>query len=273
MRIMVSSLFSRLSLLLLTLTLAACSSTVDEPEYVERSVEEIYNQAYDSLLDRNFRRAALEFDEVERQHPYSVWARRAMLMSAYSYYQQNKYSDAVLTARRFLALHPGNKNAPYAYYLIAQCYYEQISDVSRDQKNTELALSALIDVIRRYPETDYARDATLKLDLTYDHLAGKEMEVGRFYMNRQFYIAAIKRFTNVLLKYQTTSHVEEALHRLTEIYLTLGIENEAQATAAVLGYNYPDSEWYKDSYRMLVNQDFGPEEKTSWFRKVWQSIF
>ena len=271
---MTSKMLSRLFLLLIMIILVACSSTNDEPEYVERSVEEIYNQAFDSLKERNFRRAALEFDEVERQHPYSIWARRAMLMSAYSYYQQNKYSDAVLTARRFLALHPGNKNAPYAYYLIAQSYYEQISDVSRDQKNTELAVQALRDVIRRYPETDYARDATLKLDLTYDHLAGKEMEVGRFYMKNQFYIAASKRFRNVLLKYQTTSHVEEALHRLTEIYLTLGIESEARSTAAVLGYNYPYSEWYKDSYRMLVDRDFSPEvEETSWFRKFWQSIF
>ena len=253
---------------------AACSKDDDEPAYVERSVEEIYNTAYESLQKGDFRRSALEFDEVERQHPYSIWARRSMLMSAYAYYKQNKYADSILTARRFLALHPGNKSAPYAYYLIAQNYYEQISDISRDQKNTELALQALDDVIRRYPDTDYARDARLKRDLTVDHLAGKEMEVGRFYLNRHSYIAAINRFRNVILKYQTTSHTEEALHRITEAYLALGIEPEAKAAAAVLGHNYPESSWYKDSYRMLVERDFSPQtEDVSWYSRIWKSIF
>ena len=258
----------------LTLGLAACAdSDTEEIQYVERSVEEIYNSAYDYLESKDFRRASIEFDEVERQHPYSQWARRAMVMSAYSYYRQNKYSEAILSARRFIALHPGNKQAPYMYYLIAQSQYEQISDISRDQKNTELAKQALTDLIRRYPNTDYARDATLKLDLTVDHLASKEMAIGRYYLYQNSYVAAINRFKNVVLQHQKTSHVEEALHRLTEAYLGLGLEEEAKASAAVLGYNYPSSEWYHDSYRMLVGRDFKPAETEAWYKRAWNQIF
>ncbi len=259
---------------LLITSLAACSSApTEEIEYVERSVEDIYNKAYERIQDGDFRRAALEFDEVERQHPYSQWARRAMVMSAYAYYRQNKYSDAILAAKRFISLHPGNKQAPYMYYLIAQSQYEQISDISRDQQNTELAHQALIDLIRRYPNTDYARDARLKLDLTIDHLASKEMEIGRYYLTRNSHIAAIKRFKNVVLHYQQTTHIEEALHRLTEAYLTLGLEEEARETAAVLSYNYPSSEWYRDSYRMLVERDFKPAVTQAWYKRAWKQIF
>ncbi len=258
----------------LTGFLVACSDDkTEELEYVERSVEEIYNAAYDSLEKNDFRRAAMEFDEVERQHPYSIWARRAMVMSAYSYYRQNKYSEAILAARRFVALHPGNEQTPYMYYLIAQCQYEQISDISRDQKNTELAREALIDLIRRYPNTDYARDARLKLDLTIDHLASKEMSIGRYYLRNNSHVAAINRFRNVVLEYQRTTHIEEALHRLTESYLALGLEEEARASAAVLGYNYPNSDWYADSYRMLVERDFSPGEKEAWYKRAWKQIF
>ncbi len=230
--------------------LAACSGTKEE-EYVERDVGEIYNMAGNYLDDRQYRFAAAYFDEVERQHPYSAWARRAQLMAAYSYYMSNKYEDAVLAAERFLALHPGNKDAPYAYYLIAICYYEQISDVGRDQKMTEMAMSALQEVVRRFPNTDYARDAALKLELTRDHLAGKEMAVGRFYLNAQEYLAAAMRFRTVVEKYNTTTHVPEALHRLTETYLALGMIDEARAAAAVLGHNYPGDKWYKRSYALL----------------------
>lgn len=254
--------------------LAACSDGDDDDlAYVERSVADIYNTAYDYLNERDYRRAAVEFDEVERQHPYSVWARRAMVMSAFSYYKQNKYEDTILTSRRFLSLHPGNTQASYMYYLIAQSHYEQISDISRDQKTTELAREALIDVIQRYPNTDYARDARFKLDLTIDHLASKEMAIGRYYLYRHSYVAAISRFKNVILQYQRTSHTEEALHRVTEVYLALGLEEEAKASAAVLGYNYPSGEWYADSYRMLVERDFTPAVDEGWYKRAWRKIF
>jgi len=256
------------------LMLGACSSDGDQP-YRERDVASIYNEAGRYLDDGQYRFAALAFDEVERQHPYSAWARRAQLMSAYSYYMANKYEDAILTAERFLALHPGNRDAPYAYYLIALCYYEQISDVGRDQKMTELALDALQEVIRRYPHSDYAKDARIKVELTRDHLAGKEMEIGRFYLQRKEHLAAIGRFRNVVEKYQTTSHTPEALHRLTEAFLALGMVEEARRSAAVLGYNYPDSKWYRYSYALLTNKKLKPAESgdRSWFGRMWDTIF
>jgi outer membrane protein assembly factor BamD len=254
--------------------LAACGADNALIEYVERPVEEIYNEAMDRLEDGDFIYASAQFDEVERQHPYSKWARKAMVMSAYTYYIQNQYDQAILTARRFISLYPGNEQAAYAYYIIAQSYYEQISDVERDQRNTELAQQALVELIRRYPDSDYARDAVLKLDLTLDHLAGKEMEVGRYYMKTGQYAAAIRRFRNVVANYERTTHVSEALHRLTEIYVTIGLFDEAQNAAAILGYNYPNSDWYADSYRILVEKELVPQiEEKSWFSKVWNSVF
>jgi len=254
--------------------LAACGGGDDEQlEYVERPVEVIYNLAVDKMVDRNFREAALYFDEVERQHPYSVWARRAMLMSAYSYYQNNKYDEAINAAERFIALHPGNRDAPYAYYLIAISYYERISDVGRDQKTTYLAMQALEEVERRYPTSSYARDARLKIDMTRDHLAGKEMDVGRYYLKNGYLVPAINRFRTVVEDFQTTSHVPEALHRLTEAYLAMGVNAEAQSAAAVLGYNYPGSDWYEDSYALLVDRDLEPVlNEKSWFGKVWDTV-
>jgi outer membrane protein assembly factor BamD len=252
--------------------LAACSS--DEAPYVERSVESLYNVALADLQAGNYKKAAKSFDEVERQHPYSFWATRAQLMAAYAYYQDNSYDEAVLAANRFIQLHPGNQDVDYAYYLIAISFYEQISDVSRDQAITEQAVEALTDVMRRFPDSEYARDARLKLDLTFDHLAGREMEVGRFYLSRKQYVAAIKRFQVVVAEFQTTSHVPEALHRLTEAYLALGVTEEAQATAAVLGYNYPGSIWYRDSHALLTGQNLSPQEgKGTWVSRVWKTIF
>ena len=254
-------------------TLSACASNDDEPEYVERPVEEIYDTAYDLLRRRQYIQAGQAFDEVERQHPYSIWARRAMLMSGFAYYQANKYEDAINAADRFIQLHPGNKNAPYAFYLKAICYYEQIQDVGRDQKKTLEALNALQDIVRRYPDSEYARDARLKIDLTRDHLAGKEMDVGRYYLRREQEIAAINRFRNVVETYQTTSHVPEALHRLVESYLSLGLDSEAQVAAAVLGYNYPGSDWYADSYRLLQTKDLQPEEDAdSWITRALDRV-
>ena len=197
-----------------------------------------------------------------------------MLMSAYAHYKVNEYDEAILSAQRFISLHPSNKDVPYAYYLIGLCYYERISDVGRDQKMTENALNSFYELTRRFPQSEYARDAQLKIDLTLDHLAGKEMEIGRYYLNRHDYIAAINRFREVIERYQTTSHTPEALERLTEAYLALGIKTEAQTAAAILGYNFPGSEWYEDSYALLADQGLEPQEnKDSWISRAWNTVF
>ena len=242
----------------LALAATACSKKREE-RFVALEVGTLYNNGIDNLEKDNYRLAAAFFDEVERQHPYSEWARRAQLMSAYSYYLFNDYDEAILAAERFLALHPGNVSAPYAYYLIAISHYEQITDVGRDQKVTEQAMSALQQVVSRFPNTAYAQDAQLKYDLTRDHLAGKEMEVGRFYQAQGEFLSALFRFRRVIDDFQTTTHVPEALHRLVEVYTALGITNEAQEVAAVLGYNFPDSKWYTYSYALLAKQDLNPD--------------
>ena len=219
--------------------------------YVARDVNTLYNLAKRQLDRGNYEAAAKLFDEVERQHPYSVWARRAQLMSAFSYYVARQYPDAISSARRFTTIHPGNKDAPYANYLIAMSYYNQIVDVTRDQKITQQAADSFGELIRRYPESRYASDARLKLDLINDHLAGKEMEVGRYYQRSGNWLAATQRFRAVVDKYQTTSHAPEALERLVESYLALGIPAEAQKAAAVLGANYPGSKWYDRAYKLI----------------------
>ncbi len=255
------------------LGLAAGCGSDDEAPYIEQPVEQLYNGATDELLQSNFEEAARLYDEVERQHPYSVWASKAQLMAAYAFYQDNKYDDAINTLDRFIQLHPGNKDIAYAYYLKAISYYEQISDVARDQKTTRQALESLDEVIRRFPETQYARDAELKIDLARDHLAGKHMEIGRYYLNRGEFLAAINRFRTVVEDYQTTTHVPEALHRLVESYMSIGVMTEAKATASVLGYNFPGSDWYIDSYALLTGEDLRPEEdQDSWISKVWNSV-
>lgn len=237
------------------LLLGACASDQEEIAYVERPVEAIYNEAMDQMEAGNYKLAAQTFDEVERQHPYSQWATKAQIMAGYAYYLRGDYDDAVNALTRFIELHPGNRDVAYAYYLKGLCYYEQISDVARDQRMTEQALTVFTDLVRRFPDTDYARDARLKIDLAHDHIAGKEMDVGRFYLRNGHHLAAIGRFRTVVEKYQTTTHVAEALHRLTEAYLALGVVEEARRTAAVLGHNYPDSDWYRDSWRLLAQQD------------------
>ena len=219
--------------------------------YVARDVGTLYTMAKKRLDQHRFKEAALIFDEVERQHPYSIWARRAQLMSAFSYYLDKDYTHSIESATRFISVHPGNRDAPYAYYLIALGYYEQISDVTRDQKITQQALDSLGELTRRYPNTKYAADARLKIDLVRDHLAGKEMEIGRFYEKRGLWLAATLRFRKVVDDYQTTTHVPEALMRLTETYLALGVPEEAQKAAAVLGSNYPGSDWYAHSYKLM----------------------
>jgi len=259
---------------LASIVAASCAGEKDEElKYVETPVEEIYAKALDEMAKKRYARAALFFDEVERQHPYSVWARRAMLLSAYAYYESNKYDEATEAADRFITLHPGNENVAYAFYLKAICNYERITDVGRDQGMTVTAYESLREVVRRFPNSEYARDARLKIDMTQDHLAGKEMNVGRFYLERQNYIAAINRFRTVIETYQTTTHVPEALHRLTEAYLALGIDREAQVSAAVLGYNYPGSKWYKDSYSLLQQKDLQPEaDEGSWMSRALNRV-
>jgi outer membrane protein assembly factor BamD len=242
--------------------------------YVERPVEQIYSTAWILIGRGDWLNAGRQFDEVERQHPYSIWARRAILMSAYCYYEGNRYTEAIDAADRFIQLHPGNKDVPYAYYLKAVSLYEQINDVDRDQQKTEDALTALQDLIQRFPDTEYARDARLKVDLTRDHLAGKEMTVGRFYLRQGEYLAAINRFHTVIDKYQTTTHTPEALERLTEAYLALGVVKEAQTSAAVLGYNYPGSQWYMDAYQLLTAENVAPsEDEESWISKAFRTVF
>ncbi|HYG87618.1 MAG TPA: outer membrane protein assembly factor BamD [Azospirillum sp.] len=260
--------------LLLVSALAACSSNTDDLAYVERPPERIFEEAEANMKQEDYKTAAKLFDEVERQHPYSEWATRAQLRAAYAHYEDLKYDDAILALDRFIQLHPGSSDVAYAYYLRALSYYEQITDVRRDQKMTRLALDALSDVVRRFPDTPYARDARIKIDLANDHLAGKEMEVGRFYMKQDQYTAAINRFRMVVEQYQTTSHVPEALHRLVECYLALGVNEEAATAAAVLGHNFPGSEWYQDSYAMLVDRNLRPERNNkSWLSKAWSSLF
>ena len=234
-------------------TTAACGggSANEDVAYIARDVETLYAEAQRRLDGGNTQVAAALFDEVERQHPYSPWARRAQLMSAFSYYISRDYNKSIQNAQRFLSIHPGNKDAPYAYYLIALCYYEQISDVNRDQSITEQARTALREVNRRFPQSEYAADARLKLDLVADHLAGKEMEIGRFYQRSGRWLAAQLRFRNVLDEYQTTSHTPEALYRLTESSLALGIREEAVKYTAVLGANYPGTEWYEKAYELI----------------------
>jgi outer membrane protein assembly factor BamD len=239
-------------------SLAACagnpfrsSSTRADTSYVAMDVNTLYSTAKQRLDSGQYLVAATLFDEVERQHPYSIWARRAQLMSAFSYYLAGNHTKSVDSARRFLSIHPGNKDAPYALYLIALNHYEQIEDVTRDQAVTRQALDSLGELVRRYPNTRYAADARLKGDLVRDHLAGKEMEIGRFYQRRAQWLASVSRFRTVIDEYQTTTHAPEALMRLTESYLALGIPAEARRSAAVLGANYPNTKWYQRAYSLV----------------------
>ena len=275
------TLSSRILLpLVLSVAVAGCSSNRPQESltYVERPAETIYAAAIERMDRHQYDVAAAMFDEVERQHPYSEWARRSMLMAAFANYQGNNYEEAISDAERFISLHPGNRNAAYAYYLVAVCYFEQIMDVGRDQGATRQALDALEQVVRRFPESRYATDARLKIDMTRDHLAGKEMSVGRWYLRRNYHLAAINRFQNVIRDYGTTSHVPEALHRLVESYVALGIDDEAREVASVLGYNFPGSEWYQDSYDLLTREGIAMDNAVdhgdpSYFERAWRRLF
>jgi outer membrane protein assembly factor BamD len=263
--------------------LSACGGSSDSAKNVPVGpVEDLYNNGVDALNARRFTTASDQFNAVEQNYPYSTWAVNAQLMSGYSSYIQNKYTEAIGTLDRFIQLHPAHRDIAYAYYLRALCYYEQIADIERDQKGTEQAMNALREVVNRFPDTNYANDAKLKIDLCVDHLAGKEMEIGRFYQKQHLYEAAIGRFQRVVDDFQTTNHVPEALARLTEIYLVLGLKDQARKTAAVLGYNYPGNEWYSDTYAQLVDDGVahtggkplpGEPPPRGFFSRAWHAVF
>ena len=243
-----------------------------------KTVEELYNNGVDALDQKRYATAVSQFDAIEQNYPYSSWAVNAQLMHGYAEYLQNHYTEAIGSLDRYIQLHPTSSNASYAYYLRALSFYEQIADIQRDQKGTEQAMTALQDVVNRFPESAYARDARLKIDLCRDHLAGKEMEIGRYYEQQKLYAAAIGRFQRVIDNYQTTNHAPEALHRLTEIYLLLGLTDQAKRTAAVLGHNYPGSRWYEDSYDQLAQDGIAPptpatQRANSFLARTLGSVF
>ena len=273
-----------LALIALAPSLSGCGSSDDATAKAApvAPVEDLYNNGVDALNARRFTTADNQFNAVEQNYPYSTWAVNAQLMSGYSLYLQNKYTEATGTLDRFIQLHPAHRDIAYAYYLRALCYYEQIADIERDQKGTEQAMDALREVVNRFPDTSYANDSKLKIDLCVDHLAGKEMEIGRYYQNQHLYEAAIGRFQRVVDDFQTTNHVPEALARLTEVYLVLGLKDQARKTAAVLGYNYPGSEWYNDSYAQLADDGVdradikSPNEEAGqrgFFSRAWHAVF
>ena len=263
--------------------LSGCASSNDAAKAAPVApVEDLYNNGVDALNGRRFTTADNQFNLVEQNYPYSTWAVNAQLMSGYSLYLQNKYTESIGTLDRFIQLHPAHRDIAYAYYLRALCYYEQIADIERDQKGTEQAMGALREVVNRFPDTSYANDSRLKIDLCVDHLAGKEMEIGRFYQKQHLYEAAIGRFQRVVDDFQTTNHVPEALARLTEVYLVLGLKDQARRTAAVLGYNYPGSQWYNDSYAQLADDNVAsptgqPQneqaEQRGFFSRAWHAVF
>ncbi len=239
----------------------ACQSDRRRAEiaYIERPVEVLYNNAAKELDSRQYEDAIQLFNEVERQHPYSEWARRSTLMSAFAAYQSRRYDEAIGTAQRYISLNPGSTDAAYAYHLVATSYFEQITDVGRDQRTTELTKAALDELLRRFPNTEYAKDAQLKMDMVNDQLAGKEMTIGRWYLKRNEHLPAINRFRKVITDYDTTTHAPEALYRLVEAYMSVGLKGEALAAAAVLGYNHPDSVWYRDAYTIMTGEGLDPD--------------
>ena len=262
----------------LAVALGGCSSfsffKKDDEMLPDQPGDKLYNEGLYLLNEKKDpKNAAKKFDEVDRQQPYSEWARKSLVMSAYAYYQAGEYDDAISAAQRYVTLHPGSPDAAYAQFLIASSNYDQIPDVTRDQSRTEKAMAALDEVIRKYPNTEYANSAKQKLEMARDQLAAKEMTIGRFYLNRKDFPGAINRFKVVVTRYQTTRHVEEALERLTESYMALGIVSEAQTAAAVLGHNFPDSPWYKDAYNLVKSGGHEPSEnKGSWISKAFKKV-
>jgi len=264
-----------LSGLVLVAFLAGCGGGANtEPALDALSAEQIFRQGELALEeDRKAERAVFYFAEVERLYPYSDWARRALIMQAFTYHRNREYEDARAAAQRFLDYYPGDEEAGYAKYLMALSFYDQIDEIGRDQGLTFQALQALREVIEEYPDSEYARGAILKFDLAFDHLAGKEMEIGRYYLKRGHYAAAINRFRVVVQDFQTTTHTAEALHRLGEAYLALGFRDEAQTAAAILGHNYQSSPFYQDSYALLVQQGLKPEARgDNWLAAIYRQV-
>jgi len=266
------------AMLLLAGSLGACSgfnlfgSKDDTPP--DEAADRLYNEGLYLLnVKKRPQEAAKKFEEVDRQHPYSEWARKSLIMSSYAYYQAAEYDDCISGAQRYITLHPGSPDAAYAQYLIGASFFDQIPDITRDQARTEKALAALQEVIRKYPTSEYAASAKQKMQVAYDQLAGKEMQIGRYYLDKKDYTGAINRFKVVVTKYQTTRHVEEALMRLTEAYMALGITEEAQTAAAVLGHNFPDSVWYKHAYTLVKTGGNEPvENKGSWISRAFSKV-
>ncbi len=241
--------------------------------YSTDPADKLYNEGLYFLNENNFRKADEKFKEVDQQHPYTEWARKANLMAVYSKYKQGEYDTAATEARRYISLHPASADAAYAQYLIGMSYYNQIQDVSRDQARTVSALGALEEVVRKYPDSEYADPARQRIQIATDQLAAKEMEIGRFYLKEGNYIGAVNRFKVVVTKYQTTRHVEEALARVAEAYMALGVVTEAQTAAAVLGHNFPRSPWYKDTFALMQSKGMTPrEDGGSWISKAFKGI-
>jgi outer membrane protein assembly factor BamD len=264
-----------LALAFIAAPIMGCSMFKKEEDYVpEDPADKLYNEGLFLLNNKEqYEDAGKKFDEVDRQNPYSDWARKALLMSAYAYYQAQKYDDCINAAKRYVTLHPGSPDAAYAQYLIGASYYDQILDVNHDQARADKAITALEEVVRKYPDTEYALAAKKKINLARDQLAGKEMEIGRFYMKKRDFTGAINRFKVVVTQYQTTREVEEALERLTEAYVSLGILDEAQTAAALLGHNFPDSPWYKDAYKLVKSVGGEPNEnKDSWMSRAFKGL-
>jgi len=261
-------------LALIVVAVPACSFFGKEEVIPDDPADKLYNEGLYLLnQQRDYKKAAKRFEEVDRQHPYSEWARKSLIMSAYAYYEGGSYDDSVNAAKRYITLHPGSPDAAYAQFLIGSSYFDQIPDITRDQGRTEKAMNALDEVSRKYPNTEYATNAKKKLEIARDQLAGKEMDTARYYQKKRDYIAAINRFKVVITQYQTTRHVEEALMRLTETYMSLGIVGEAQTAAAVLGHNFPDSPWYKDAYRLVRGGGLEPsEDQASWISKAFRKV-
>ena len=272
-----SRLIRALLLVALAASLGACSSLdlfAKQDIIPDEPADRLYNEGLYLLNSKHDpKEAAKKFEEVDRQHPYSEWARKALLMSSYAYYQAGDYDDSVSAAKRYIALHPGTPDAAYAQFLIGSSYYDEIPDVTRDQAGTEKALNALEEVTRKYPTSEYAVSAKQKIEMARDQLAGKEMFIGRYYLQKKDYTGAINRFKVVVTQYQTTREVEEALERLTECYMALGIVDEAQTAAAVLGHNFPDSIWYRHAYDLVKSGGATPNEnKDSWISKAFKKI-
>lgn len=264
--------FARPAVALMLLALAGCGGS-KQKAYIEKPVGDLYNKAMDDMASGYYQTAAKEFDKVQNQHPYSVWATKAQIMSAFALYRAGEYNRAIIAANEFIRLNPGDRDTPYAYYIKALCYYVQITDVGRDQRMTHEAMGALKQVVNRYPNSKYAEDARLKINFVRDHLAAKEMSIGRYYLDRGDYLAAMNRFKRVIRDYQTTSDVPEALERLVECDLALGLKSEAKKNAAVLGYNYPGSHWYADAYALVTGRSLPGGAGGGWFSHLVDKVF